>query len=74
MAMRVVDEPLTEGQQRTVHDALFEALTEPLFPDATAQDHAKRRSLIHGMRYVAGLLGMEEGSTEYVWPETGTKL
>ncbi len=53
-----------------LHDALLELLQNE--PDAI--DHERWRGIVFGMRYAAGIIGMPEGSTEYVWPETGTKL
>lgn len=59
---------MKRSERELVRDALAEAVAE--YADDPNED---RRHVLNGMRYVAGLLGMPEGRSDFQWP-AGTPI
>ncbi len=64
----------TDRLRPAEHEALHEALLEALTDDRDREENGLLRGYVFGLRVACGMLGLPEGSTEYVWPETGTRL
>lgn len=58
----------SRAERSMLRDALAEAAHEYTIDPTEAHRH-----VLQGMRFMAGLLGMPEGQSHYVWPDTADR-